>query len=185
MRAFLAIACGLGAVIVAGCSDHSLEKSGERNHADIAALIPNAPWPTNVRVPAIKAQSVREQISEEELGRLEKQALAGDAASANIVMRYHGEFGGANPLLATKWRKFAAENGDVMAMGLEANALTSAGGEENCLRAKSWYERALLIQQSEGSSTEALLANLVGLAENWQRCLSGPVSLVPVAESRG
>jgi len=143
--------------------------------ADIAlAAISNHPSHTQVVIPAITANKpLQEQVTTDDLHRLEQQAYGGDPLSANLLMQYYAQPATSQAAQVLKWRQIAAENGDSMAAGLVASDLSRKGGEERCLRAKFWEERALRINlERSGEVSPTNISNLEVLASDWDKCVA-------------
>lgn len=138
------------------------------------ASIANAPWPTQMFIPAITmSKPLDQQLDVNTLGRLARQAYAGDPISANILTRYYGSPGVNKHDESAMWLEIAAENGDPMAANELAAKFSELGGESNCLRAKFWGERALRLELESGAEvTPTNLTNLVVLADNWSQCVA-------------
>ena len=168
----LVLACVLQ---LSACVPSHESSTGDLNAAESAlAAVPNPPWPSQPILPKLVAdRPIKDQLEANDIPRLEEQGFAGDASSASILMRYYGELGESRAQDATKWRAFAAENGDPMAAGLMSYQFQLAGGKENCLRAKVWELRAVELEKSVTVGvTPTHATNLALLAEKWDQCLA-------------
>ncbi len=160
----------LSVLLASACSPkHAAEVP--RNGAAGLAVVANPPWPATPVIPEIKSGPLRNQLDATQISVLSRQGLAGDATSAQLLMRLYAEK--HETALYEKWLQIAAENDDRMAMGIVALGLQKAGGEENCLRAKAWYERDLRLAGSRGELVDATTVALQGLAAAWEDCIQG------------
>jgi hypothetical protein len=141
--------------------------------------VPDAPWPQAYDVPALRDWEQVTQLGEDTVQRLKLQAYAGDPKSAVILAEFSRRSDSRSSEEEARWRRIAAESGDVPSMIDIAWAEQLAGGEERCLRAKFWLERAAIGQSKLPVSSElrnpspAEEVGLYGLRDNWTKCLEG------------
>jgi hypothetical protein len=111
-----------------------------------------------------------------------RQGYGGDPLSAVLVAEYFAWQRPPDKRADEKWRLIAAENGDLTAAVSYAKSLELIGGEEHCLRAKFWLERAALQLQRMPRSPNvkevdpARAVGLLTLRDHWQQCLDGKAS---------
>jgi len=169
------------AVILAGCREDKVAETDKQALPAIGSTeysVPGAPWPTEYSVPTMKVWDDVTRLSPDDIRQLMRQAYAGDPRSAVIVAEFtkRSESLGKD---AEAWRHIAAENGDVPSMIDIAWNEQLAGGEQHCLRAKFWLERAAVGQAKLPVSPElknpspAEEVGLYGLRDNWDKCLAG------------
>jgi hypothetical protein len=158
-------------LVACGAREAPLTEPPGQQADDLIAQIQSPPWPT-AKVPVEDdAPGHPLSLADGKRRALERQALAGDEGSALKLFRYYARLSPPDLAGRDRWLEVAAENGDVSAMGMRAGVLAQAGGEDNCLRAKFWEERALRAGVATDGYVETPLANLVGLAETWQQCV--------------
>lgn len=168
-----AISLSIGAL--GGCNGEMNEPSSPQSSVPSRlAAIPNPPWPSEFSIPETRIDKpMRQQLSAKDITHLEKQAYVGDAHSARLIMQYYADPAASPSQEFIKWRKIAAENGDSQAAGLLSLDFERLGGEENCLRAKFWQERALQLGQAATDEVATThLSNLLALAQTWNECLA-------------
>ena len=135
--------------------------------------LPSSPWPKAYVLPTILPGPLSKQLGEADVSRLTIQAYAGDPASAWLLRQYYASFTPTPSETVSDWELLAAENGDKSGASFYAARLEALGGEQNCLRAKFWYERAFAYSMSSGAAEDvSIRANLESLAQNWQMCLN-------------
>jgi hypothetical protein len=144
-----------------------------RDPESAIATISMQPWPTNITMPGVDIQKrVVPQLDAGDIPALEKQGYAGDPESARLLAQYYREQGVDRAIDAHNWLTIAAENGSIQAAGILAGEFESWGGEDSCLRAKFWHERALRLHWAASGEVSAThLANLQGLADTWSGCV--------------
>jgi hypothetical protein len=171
----LASIVALGFCAAVGCVRESSENPA--NPGSSSTSTPARPWETShVETPRLTAnKAIRAQVSEEELKRLESQALLGDPDSARIVFLYLSEKSAENTAEENataaeveRWSQIAAENGDAMIASMLANRYMETPTAQNCQRAVFWYKRALSADPSFRPSIDDALNQL---AEKWATCV--------------
>jgi hypothetical protein len=160
----------LSLLLVGACSPKHSSQATPVGAAK-TAVVANPPWPTTAVIPKLQPGPLRNQLDASQISTLSRQGLGGDATSARLLMRLYAEQ--RDTVLYEKWLQIAAENDDPMAMGIVALGLQKAGGEENCLRAKAWYERDLRLSSLTGEPVSATTVNLQTLAASWEDCIQG------------
>jgi hypothetical protein len=140
---------------------------------DTASRVEAKPWPTKVAIPQWNSsRRVSDQLSTAQVAQLKRQAWGGDPASAYLLHLYYVDLPSASREDSVTWLHIAAENGHGVAASNLASYFQRLGGEQNCLRAKFWYERAIeRLADNPGAATAIKNMNLAELAESWEGCL--------------
>jgi len=144
-----------------------------------AMSIPNAPWPVTYVNQEQRTLEGLTAVSESNLQLLKRQGYAGDPVSAVLVAELYERSEPFDKDAVQNWRRIAAENGDTPSCVAHAFSLQQMGGEENCLRAKFWLEKAALGQaklprpNNDKTSDPAKEVGLYALRDHWQQCLDG------------
>jgi TPR repeat protein len=130
------------------------------------------PWPTMSDSPKRDPnRPLSWQLSATQLNQLRRQAWGGDPQSALLLMQYFEDASSSSGHEVEVWRQTAAENGSGVAAAMLASSLMGLGGEQNCLRAKFWFERAAQLDAHNPAAVTTTKANLEVLGEGWEGCL--------------
>ena len=130
------------------------------------------PWPTTAQIPRWdSSRPLSDQVSAAELEKLKRQAWGGDADSGYLVMLYFEGLPHPSSQDIDTWVQIAAENGSGAAASILAANLMNLGGEQNCLRAKFWFERAADLEGGNRSAATTIKQDLGDLAEHWAGCI--------------
>jgi hypothetical protein len=172
VRSSLAAVLCMMAVAACGNREAVISESHDDRADKVLAQIPSPPWPT-AKVP-VEDNSRGKPLQLDEAARhvLARQALAGDEGSAFKLSLYYALMSPPDLVERQRWLTIAAENGNLYAMGSLASLLEKSGGDQNCLRAKYWQERALRVEMAAHGDAQTQFANLLGLAQTWQRCVA-------------
>ncbi len=130
------------------------------------------PWPTKMEIPPRDPnRPISAQLNAREVAQLQRQGWGGDPESALLLRQYFGETSSAVNEIE-KWERISAENGSSVGAALLASRLTELGGEQNCLRAKFWLERAASeFSASNPPAGVEVNIELEVLAEKWAQCV--------------
>ena len=130
------------------------------------------PWPIRMEIPHWDStRPLSGQLGPSQLAQLKRQGWGGDASSAYLMMLYFEDLAPGGSKDVDTWVQIAAENGSGPAASVLASRLVSLGGEQNCLRAKFWFEKAALLVSDNPDAVATIKLNLADLAGNWAGCL--------------
>jgi hypothetical protein len=130
------------------------------------------PWPTQAEIPKRDPnRPLSEQLNAAQLIQLRRQAWGGDQQSALLLMQYFADVSPSDVREVELWRQTAAENGSGVAAAMLASHLMDLGGEQNCLRSKFWFERAVRLDADNPTAVTTTKINLEVLNDRWEGCL--------------